>query len=47
VSQSVLSDGIAQGLHDVILAENIVKCAGAVFAGEYLVTHWWGMGKGG
>jgi len=39
VGEAILIDGIAQGMDYMILAEDIVECARAVFSGEDLITH--------
>jgi hypothetical protein len=39
MGQPVLRDGIAKGADDMLLAEHIGECLGAILAGENLVTH--------
>ncbi len=39
MGQTVLFDGIAQGVDDVVLAKNVGKSTGTVFSGKDLIAH--------
>jgi hypothetical protein len=39
MGEAVLFDGVAKGADDVVLSEEVGEGAGAVFAGEDLITH--------
>lgn len=39
MGEAILFDGIAQGADNVVLTQDIVKSAGAVFSGKDLVAH--------
>ena len=46
MSKAFLGDGIAEGLDDVILAEDGIEGLGAVFSGKNLVAHGRSVGGG-
>ena len=47
LGDAVLGDGVAQGLDDMILPQDVIKSAGAVFPGKDLVAHARTVARGG
>lgn len=45
MSESILFNGIPEGMDDVVLTEDIFKSAGTVFTGKDLIAHGGTMGE--